>query len=196
LRIETPVRLGDPGSARNAGAMVARGSHLAFLDSDDYWKPGRIAWLAPLLDRADLILCMNGDPTEATRDPVAAFLRTNSAITSAAVMRWVVFEKLGGFARFYYGPYKKFVPGWEDYELWLRAILLLIQRGARERILILRNEHVVSEHEPESAGKVGLKNQMLREAFTLVRVLPKVPPRYWAQMPRRLAGAFKAGLLG
>lgn len=46
--IRTPRNL-ERGAARNLAASVARGSHLAFLDSDDEWKPDKLESQVALL---------------------------------------------------------------------------------------------------------------------------------------------------
>ena len=41
------------GAARNAGAALAHGKFLAFLDSDDYWLPGKLAGDLARFEQAD-----------------------------------------------------------------------------------------------------------------------------------------------
>src|SRR5262245_16865024 len=38
-------------AARNQGARAAAGTHLAFLDADDYWYPGKLAAVADVIAR-------------------------------------------------------------------------------------------------------------------------------------------------
>ena len=46
---------GGPSAARNIGFRAARGTWIALLDSDDWWKPSRLARLLRHADRADFI---------------------------------------------------------------------------------------------------------------------------------------------
>lgn len=46
-----------PAAARQAALDAARGRYIAFLDSDDYWLPGKIARQLQALDASDAALC-------------------------------------------------------------------------------------------------------------------------------------------
>jgi glycosyltransferase involved in cell wall biosynthesis len=51
--IWTAQRNGGPGGARNTGMLAASGRYLLFLDSDDYFIPGRLEGLLAMLEAAD-----------------------------------------------------------------------------------------------------------------------------------------------
>ena len=104
-----------PAAARNAGAAVAHGEYLAFLDADDAWLPNKLAATVPLLDRNPAVVLVFSDaipidaggatvgesyvtPDCAHAPTMAEMLnRWWPIIPSTAVMRAATFKACGGF---------------------------------------------------------------------------------------------------
>ncbi len=116
-------------AARNAGVAAAAAPLIAFLDSDDLWRPGKLSRVVGLLDaRPELdVVCHAEDIVEQGRllevrrygpaypDMFDAMLFKGCLMsTSATTLRRAAFETAGGFRE---DPRYNTV---EDYDLWIR----------------------------------------------------------------------------
>ena len=195
------LHVGDPATMRNFAARNARGEFLALLDSDDQWLPGRVERLLAVLDSVDLVLCPEGAdlsvPGRIGGDWLQAYLGLNYGVASSIVVRRSLYDEVGAFPELYYGPKRRWLRGWEDYEFILRCLLILDKRGQldRFRAMDLRQD-VALDQATGGVGRVKVREQMWRELMTLLRVMSAVPDRAWSLWSRRVLGAMKAVVLG
>lgn len=114
---------GLPAIARNAGARATDSRYIAFLDSDDAWLPHKLSKQMQTMGSAYGVVCSNaltdtGNYFSARLEHIGNvqkdLLQDNFVITSTAVIRRDVFDRIGGFDE---SPTVFF----EDYDLWMRA---------------------------------------------------------------------------
>lgn len=142
VRIEPRV---GPSRARNAGAAIARGTHLAFLDDDDWWEPGFLREAARVADAGgfrivygrkdqsdDGVVTPHKTPRP-ERMNVAVLLRRNPCTGGQNLyIEADLFRRIGGFdERMRYA---------EDRSLALEALLAGERIGcAPDAVAVLRN---------------------------------------------------------
>jgi glycosyltransferase involved in cell wall biosynthesis len=129
-------------SARNTGIRLSHGRYIAFLDSDDIWKPDKTSKQVRFLEaNASLRICQTEEiwirhlrrvnPKKIHRKPSGWIfkesLRLCCVSPSSVMIREDLFEEIGLF--------KESFPACEDYDLWLRI-------SCREPILLIP-EHLV-----------------------------------------------------
>lgn len=120
---------GGPASPRNRGIAAATGAWVAFLDSDDRWRQGKLEAQLEAVERASAVACTTNAYRfrPASHEPdgllhaslperitLAEQLRANLMITSAVLVSTSVVRKVGGF------PEAAARSIFEDYALWLR----------------------------------------------------------------------------
>jgi len=157
-------------AARNRGIAHAKGSLIAFLDSDDLWQPDKLAVQIEFFEKNPAVaICQtqeiwirNGhriNPKNRHLKASGDFFERSLALClvspSAVMMRRQLFDEVGFF--------DENLPACEDYDLWLRI-------GARMPISLIDAPLVVKRggHADQlSAGK-GLDKYRIRSLKNLI----------------------------
>jgi len=136
-------------AARNKGVASSRGTLIAFLDSDDLWKPEKLALqVAFFASNPETQICQTDEiwirkgkrvnPKKCHQKPSGMVYVPSLSLClvspSAVMMKKDLFESVGGF--------DENLPACEDYDLWLRigcrypvpliAQKLVIKRGGHD----------------------------------------------------------------
>ncbi|ROR29631.1 glycosyltransferase [Inmirania thermothiophila] len=172
-------------AARNAGIAAARGDLIAFLDADDWWRPGKLAaQLALMRERPEVGFCsteatvVDDDGTEVGRwrcPPCegaileAIFERhaTVAGSGSAVLVRREVLERAGRF--------DETLPALEDIDLWMRLAAISAYACVAEPLVVIRR------------GAQSMSRDLDRMRGAAIRVMRKnrtlLPPdrrgRFW-----------------
>jgi glycosyltransferase involved in cell wall biosynthesis len=154
-------RGGTPGRARNRGAAIARGRYLAFLDSDDLWRPRKLERQIRLFTGTEVARPASGPRRPRISHTRELWLRNGREVSqrgqchrreggifedslvkciigpSTVIMERALFEECGGF--------REDLEIAEDYELWLR---------------ITCREHIAYLDEPLTIKRAGSGDQL------------------------------------
>lgn len=159
-----------PAAARNRGVEAARGDWMAFLDSDDEWKPGKLAaQLDYLKSRPGLLVCQTEEiwiRNGRRVNPMKKHQKFGGMIfekclplcmvsPSAAMIHRAIFETVG--------PFDEALPACEDYDLWLRI-------ASRFPIGFMEEAYVIKYggHEDQQSRKFPVMDRFRIQALSKI----------------------------
>ncbi|CAN2170537.1 putative glycosyl transferase [Candidatus Nanopelagicaceae bacterium] len=144
---------GHPGIVRNAGLNKIATEWVAFLDSDDLWKPEKIEVQINQINKLNAVaVCSNATimgnqgrffPKFPKRISFRKLLRRNLIITSSVLVKTSVLREVDGFAT------STFSRGSEDYATWLRIGTLCDWQTSDTPLVIYNDDSISSIRKSE-----------------------------------------------
>ena len=147
IRVEVQDHRGV-SAARNRGIACARGELLAFLDSDDLWRPEKLARQAAFMQaRPEVLICQTEEvwirrgvrvnPARRHRGRSGMIFAPSLAL--CLVSPSAVMARRGLFAEV--GLFDESLPACEDYDLWLRVSVRHPVHLLDEALVVKRGGH-------------------------------------------------------
>ena len=172
--------------SRNKGIFLSQAKYIAFLDSDDWWKPDKLKISIEFLENGNDFIChgleifrtkRNNISKEYTKETYKfkkpffeSFLKDGNKIeTSSVIVRREIITKLGGFFE------SKSLSGSEDYDMWFR-----ISSITNKFCVINNNLGYLTYGEDNNSNEIKLKKalKIIIPRFEKLCINKKSKPTY------------------